>query len=133
MRVEYFRTTETPLAIALATLGVPFRNPEPISRVISNGKERLHYWFSTDGADSVKTEEIAQAWGAGISGCDEMADKLPGLPWLKRQALNRETLLDAGFNKCRPMVLTTLPNGATLLADKHLSEETKRQVADLVL
>jgi len=133
MQVSYWTTTDTKLATVLATCGVPFRNPEPISRVIKNGKERCHYWFLPTGAGGLSTSEIAAAFHAGQEVCEALRDKLPDLPGARACAFNREALLDCVFNKCRPKIQVTLPNGAVMLADKELTDEVKKQVADLVL
>jgi hypothetical protein len=133
MQASYWATTDTKLASVLATVGVKVRNPEPVTRVINKGKETCHYWFECDGANGIPTGQIADAFLQGQEACEALRGELPDLPGARASLFNRESFLDCIFNKCRPLVFVSLPNGGVMLADKHLSADTKRQVAELAL
>jgi len=133
MQEAHYATTCTKVATCLATVGVPLRNPDPISRVVQRGKETWHFWFCTDGAGGLSTDAIAQAVIQGQEACEALRDQLPDLPGARAALYNRELLLDLGNQRCRRLVMVNLPNGAVMLADEKLSPEVKRQVAQLVM
>jgi len=129
----WFATTDTKLASCLATVGVPLRQQDPITRVVKNGRESWHFWFEASGAGGATTDQIAEAVLNGQETTEAMADKLPDLPGARAALFNREALLDLGNRHCRRLVMVTLPSGTVILADEHLSAETKRQVAQMAL
>ena len=131
--VAYWATTDTKIAACLCTVGVKPRQQDPISRVIQRGKETWHYWFPLDGYNGLSTASIAQAIIEGQDACEALRDQLPDLPGARAALFNREILLDLGNNRCRALVMVELPNGGVMLADRHLSGEVKRQVAQLAL
>ena len=133
MKQGYFATTDTKVASTLATVGVPLRNEEPISRVVQRGRETWHYWFETSGAGGVPTSDIASAIIEGQESCEELREKLPDLPGARASLYNRELLLDLGNKRCRRLVMVKLPGGGIMLADEKLAPEVKRQVADMAL
>lgn len=133
MSEGYYCTTDTKVASCLCTVGVEIRKQDPISRVIQKGRETTHFWFSCDGANGISTGKIVEAIIEGQDACESMRDQLPDLPGARAALYNREILLDVIFKNTRPLVMVTLPQGGVLLADKHLSAETKRQVAQLVM
>ena len=133
MQQGFYATTDTKVAATLATVGVPIRQQDPISRVVQKGRETWHYWFELDGAGGVSTGSIVQAILEGQDACEALRDKLPDLPAARAALYNREILLDLGHNKCRRLVMVNLPNGGLMLADEKLDAKTKRDVAQLVM
>ena len=129
----YYATTDTKLAAILATVGVPLRQQDPISRVVQRGRETWHYWFSPEGVPGLQTTQIAQAIIEGQEACEALRSWLPDLPGARAALYNREMLLDVGHNKCRRLVMVNLPQGGIMLADEKLSAEVKRQVAQMVM
>lgn len=133
MQSGYYATTETKVAATLATVGVPIREQDPISRVVQKGRETWHYWFQLEGAGGIPTAQIVQAILEGQEACEALREQLPDLPAARAALFNREILLDLGHNKCRRLVMVNLPNGGIMLADEKLSATTKRQVAQMVM
>ena len=133
MTASYYATTDTKIACVLCTIGVPLRQEDPVSRVVQKGRETVHYWFSTEGAAGLSTNQIVQAIIEGQEACEALRDQLPDLPGARAALWNRELLLDVIFKKTRRLVMVNLPQGGVLLADEKLSPETKRQVAQMVL
>lgn len=133
MQQGFYATTDTKVAATLATVGVPIRQQDPISRVVQKGRETWHYWFNLEGASGVSTGQIVQAILEGQDACEALRDKLSDLPAARAALYNREILLDLGHNKCRRLVMVNLPNGGLMLADEKLDAKTKRDVAQLVM
>ena len=133
MQQGFYATTDTKVAATLATVGVPIRQQDPISRVVQKGRETWHYWFHLEGSSGVPTGQIVQAILEGQNACEALRDKLPDLPAARAALYNREILLDLGHNKCRRLVMVNLPNGGIMLADEKLDAKTKRDVAQLVM
>lgn len=132
-RQGYWATTDTKVASTLATVGVPLRHTDPITRVVQRGRETWHFWFELSGASGVPTSAIAEAVMHGQDACEALRADLPDLPGARASLFNREALLDLGNQECRRLVLVNLPSGAVMLADEKLSPEVKRQVAEMVL
>ena len=133
MQAAYYATTDTKVASVLLTVGVQIRQQDPISRVVQNGRETVHYWFSCDGAESIPTGKIVEAILTSQEACEDLRDQLPDLPGARAALYNREILLDVIFRKTRRLVMVNLPQGGVMLADEKLSPETKRQVAQMVM
>ena len=133
MQAAYYATTDTKVASVLCTVGVELRQQDPISRVIQKGRETTHFWFSCDGASGIPTGKIVEAILDGQEACEAMREQLPDLPGARAALYNREILLDVIFKKTRPLVMVNLPQGGVMLADKNLSPEVKRQVAQMVM
>lgn len=133
MSEGYFATTDTKLATCLATVGVPLRQQDPISRVVQRGRETWHYWFRVEGAAGLSTSQLADAILAGQEQCEALREQLPDLPGARAALFNREMLLDLGHKFCRRLVMVNLPGGAVMLADEKLDAKTKRDVAQMVM
>ena len=133
MQAAYYATTDTKVATTLATVGVPLRQQDPISRVIQKGRETTHFWFSCNGAGGIPTGTIVEAIVTGQEACEELRSELPDLPGARAALYNREILLDVIFKKTRPLVMVNLPQGGVMLADKHLDPKTKRDLAQLIM
>jgi hypothetical protein len=132
MQASYWATTDTKLAAALCTVGVPIRQQDPISRVVQKGRETVHYWFSCEGSAGLTTGQIAEAILESQEACEALRDTLPDLPGARAALYNRELLLDVIFKRTRRLVMVNLPKGGVMLADEKLNADTKRQIAQMI-
>jgi hypothetical protein len=126
-RTELFHTTNVKVATALLTLG--FEKITISSMTRSDGQNSIVFWFTGTNADGLKAFEVFHGM---TKGGEALSRKDPEnvINYLRCFAGNRDQLI--ADIKHTPKMVVIEKDGQKIAISSTASEETKRQIAEMI-
>lgn len=130
-------TNDIKLASILISLGVPLRETDPITCVVSNEagagrKEVYTFWFDVSaGGTKALAQEMMSAYAAARDWKEIRLDMEHPLYWMKGVLENRENLLHWIRKKVQPMKIITC-GSKTVLIGEHASKSLRDKFRKMI-
>lgn len=126
-RMELFHTTNLKVATALLTLGFEKVTISKMTR--ADGQNSIVFWFTGTNADGIKARDVFHGM---TKGGEALARKEPEhiVNYLRCYANNRDELIADIHNT--PEMVVIEKDGQKIAINKNASEETKRQIAEMI-
>jgi len=126
-RKELFHTTNLKVATALLTLG--FEKITISSMTRSDGQNSIVFWFAGTNAEGLKA---ASVYYGMTKGGEALARKEPEnvINYLRCYASNRDELITDIHKTPKKVVIEK--DGQKIAISENASEETKRQIAEMI-
>lgn len=126
-RMELFHTTNLKVATALLTLGFEKVTISKMTR--ADGQNSIVFWFAGTNADGLKARDVFHGM---TKGGEALARKEPEhiVNYLRCYANNRDELIADIHNT--PEMVVIEKDGQKIAISKNASEETKRQIAEMI-
>ena len=126
-RMELFHTTNLKVATALLTLGFEKVTISKMTR--ADGQNSIVFWFAGTNADGIKARDVFHGM---TKGGEALARKEPEhiVNYLRCYANNRDELIADIHNT--PEMVVIEKDGQKIAINKNASEETKRQIAEMI-
>ena len=126
-RMELFHTTNLKVATALLTLGFEKVTISKMTR--ADGQNSIVFWFAGTNADGIKARDVFHGM---TKGGEALARKEPEhiVNYLRCYANNRDELIADIHNT--PEMVVIEKDGQKIAISKNASEETKRQIAEMI-
>ena len=126
-RMELFHTTNLKVATALLTLGFEKVTISKMTR--ADGQNSIVFWFAGTNADGIKARDVLHGM---TKGGEALARKEPEhiVNYLRCYANNRDELIADIHNT--PDMVVIEKDGQKIAISKNASEETKRQIAEMI-
>lgn len=126
-RMELFHTTNLKVATALLTLGFEKVTISKMTR--ADGQNSIVFWFAGTNADGIKARDVFHGM---TKGGEALARKEPEhiVNYLRCYANNRDELIADIHNT--PDMVVIEKDGQKIAISKNASEQTKRQIAEMI-
>jgi hypothetical protein len=126
-RTELFHTTNIKVATALLTLGFDKITISSMTR--TDGQNSIVFWFAGSNAEGLKAADVFHGM---TKGGQALARKDPEnvINYLRCFAGNRDELIADIHNT--PEMVVIEKDGQKIAISKTASEETKRQIAEMI-